>query len=287
MHTFDDTTVHVLACIDRTTPDRLNDHRNQYRMKRSFSSCVTFRVVLALCLTLSSPLVAQSANQWQTGQQGATWLNTFVDHALTNRTAFWFDGHWRRTGLVSSPQQVILRPGVQFTLAPGVRVAAGYAYIATAPYGEFPSANPLREQRTWQQLLLTHAAGPATVIHRYRWEQRWISSLVGSGDKRTRGPSSYQHRARYQVRAQMPLKTITLNDRPALAFVYDELLLPVGHGDAIGRFSQNRIGGGIGIPLAAGQRMELGYMNLWNALPSQRANEINHTLVLSYVWVAQ
>ncbi len=242
---------------------------------------------LFLCITTGSGLSAQTTSAWQSGQQGATWLNAFVDHAISNRTALWFDGHWRRMGLGASPQQVLLRPGVQFTLAPGVRVAAGYAYIATAPYGEFPSATPLREQRSWQQLLLTHAAGPVTVIHRYRWEQRWLSSITGEGANRERSDASYQHRARYQVRAQLPLKSLTVNARPALAFVYDEVLLPVGHGDAIGRFSQNRIGAGIGIPLGARQRMELGYMNLWNALPGQRANEINHTLVLSYVWVSQ
>lgn len=245
------------------------------------------RVALFAALAASGEVNAQTNNAWQSGHQGATWLNAFVDHAISDRSAIWFDGHWRRTGLGASPQQLLLRPGVQFTLAPGVRVAAGYAYIATAPYGEFPSANPLREQRTWQQLLLTHAAGPATVIHRYRWEQRWLSSFTGDDENRARTPASYQQRARYQVRAQMPMSSVTINNRQALAFVYDEILLPVGHGDAIGRFSQNRIGAGVGIPLGARQRMEIGYMNLWNALPSQRANEINHTLVLSYVWVAQ
>ncbi len=250
-------------------------------------SALLMALVMALLAALSTTrLVAQSATPWQTGQQGATWLNTFVDYAITKRTAFWFDGHWRRTGLGDSPQQVLLRPGVQFTLAPGVRVAAGYAYIATAPYGEFPIAAPLREQRTWQQLLLTHRAGPATLIHRYRWEQRWLSSITGVGDDRTRGPVSYQQRARYQLRAQVPLQAITLRNRPIMAFAYDELFLPVGHGDAIGRFSQNRLGAGVGVPLGDGQRVEVGYMNLWNALPAQRANEVNHTLVFSYVWVA-
>jgi hypothetical protein len=32
------------------------------------------------------------------------------------------------------------------------------------------------------------------------------------------------------------------------------------------------------------QRVEVGYMNLWNALPAARVNEFNHTLTLSYYW---
>lgn len=255
--------------------------------RAAYAVALVFFVSATAVLSPVTSLHGQTTDAWRTGQQGSTWVNAFIDQAISDRTALWFDGHWRRMGIGETPQQVLLRPGVQITLAPGVRVAAGYAYIATAPYGEFPSANPSREQRTWQQLLLTHSAGPATVIHRYRWEQRWLSTLTGIGDDRTRGPASYQQRARYQVRAQLPLTSITVSARPALAFIYDEILLPVGHDNAIGRFAQNRIGGGVGIPLGARQRMEVGYMNLWNALPGQRANEINHTLVLSYVWVAQ
>ncbi len=242
---------------------------------------------IAGCLPTSATLRAQTTAPWETGQQGATWVNAFVDHAITSRTALWFDGHWRRMGLGDLPQQLLLRPGVQFTLAPGVRVAAGYAYVATAPYGQFPLADPLREQRTWQQLLLTHKAGPATVIHRYRWEQRWLSSITGDGDDRKRGAPTYQQRARYQVRAQAPVPMVAVHGRPVLAFVWDELLLPVGHGDAISRFSQNRLGAGVGIPTGSRQRVEIGYMNLWNAFTGVQANEVNHTLVLSFVWIAQ
>ncbi len=229
----------------------------------------------------TAPLSAQTP--WETGQQGATWVNAFIDHAISERTALWFDGHWRRTGLGESPQQLLVRPGVQVTLAPGVRVGAGYAYVATAPYGRFPLADPLREQRIWQQLVFTHRAGRATIAHRYRWEQRWLSSITGN----ERSASTYQQRARYQIRAQSDLPSLSVRGRPVLAFVWDELLMPVGHGDATARLSQNRLGAGVGIPLGARQRAEVGYMNLWNAFTGLRANEVNHTLVLSYVWTGR
>lgn len=240
---------------------------------------------LALLLAGSLVGATSSAAQspWTTVQQTASWYGTFVDHAVSDRTALWFDGQWRRMGVGAEPQQLRLRPGVQVTLTPGVRVAAGYAYIATAPYGEAPIAAPTREHRTWQQLSLSHRAGPLTVSHRYRWEQRWLASQTSTGDALT--PFSYQQRARYMVRGQGPLTNLTWRGRPVLGFVWDELLLPVGHGDPSVRLTQNRIGAGVGLPLDARQRVEIGYMNLWNALGGPRVNEVNHTLTLSWVWV--
>jgi len=244
-------------------------------------------VVVPLALgaaMLAAPLSAQPA-RWSTEEQGASWYAAFVDHAVTDRTALWFDGQWRRMGLGREPQQLLLRPGVQRTIAPGVRVAGGYAYIATAPYGKTPLLDPLREHRTWQQVALSHRAGGLSVAHRYRWEQRWLSSVTGDGDDRKRGAPTYQHRVRYMLRAQGNLPGVQLRGRPVLGFAWDELFLPVGHGNETIRLAQNRIGGGIGIPLDARQRIEVGYMNLWNGFSALRANEVNHTLTVSWVWI--
>ncbi|MFN5598176.1 MAG: DUF2490 domain-containing protein, partial [Gemmatimonas sp.] len=82
------------------------------------------------------------AQPWTTRHQDALWVGTFVDQPISKRTALWFDGSWRRMGMGAEPQQLLVRPGLQVTLSPGVRVAAGYGYIATQPYGAFPIANP-------------------------------------------------------------------------------------------------------------------------------------------------
>lgn len=254
-------------------------------LSRHFGArCVAPPFLLLLLLTLAVRAPSAQPSPWTTVSQGASWLGAFVDHGVSERTALWFDGQWRRMGLGSTPQQLLLRPGVQVTLAPGVRVAGGYAYIATAPYGAVPLANPLREHRVWQQLLLTHAAGPLQLSHRYRYEQRWLSSLSGTGADRSRSPARYQHRARYMIRAQGTVPALSLFGHPVLGFVWDELLMPIGHGDASVRLTQNRIGGGVGVPLDSRQRVEVGYMNQWNAIGAQRTNEVNHTLTVSWVW---
>jgi hypothetical protein len=238
-------------------------------------------LVFASLLT-AAPVAGQP---WVTRHQDALWVGTFVDQPVTAHTALWFDGSWRRMDFGAEPQQLLLRPGVQVTLAPGVRVAAGYAYVATAPYGSLPAANPTREQRTWQQLSLSHKAGRFAVSHRYRLEQRWISPLIrlnGDVEDPFLGPASYQNRFRYLGRGQTELPALRLGGRPWIGYVWDELLMPIGGPTQSFTIGQNRASAGVGVPLSATTRVEVGYMNLYNAFAARRANEVNHTLWVSW-----
>lgn len=232
-----------------------------------------------MIVATTSTATGQSAD-WESVHQSATWLNASADHALSSRTAFWFDAHWRRMGIGAEPQQVLLRPGVQLLLPIGLRLGAGYAYIATAPYGQVPSAAPTREHRAWQQLSWGHAAGETSVSHRVRWEQRWSAPLTGD----QLAPLGYQQRARYALRLQRPLSALRPGGRPTYAALYDEFFLPVGHSDGRTRRLQNRVGVAIGYALDDRQQIELGYMHQWNRVTPARTHEINHTIVVSWSW---
>lgn len=238
----------------------------------------------AAAFALLVPASAVRAQPWITRHQDALWAGGFVDQPVSKRTALWFDGSWRRMDFGEEPQQLLVRPGVQFTLTPGVRVAAGYAWIATQPYGSLPIANPTREHRTWQQLLVTHKAGVFTVSHRYRLEQRWTHPLltVAGSDEREDGPTTYQNRFRYMPRAQANLGSVKLGGRPVIGWVWDEVLMPIGGPNQTFTLGQNRLAAGVGLPLSSRVRTEIGYMNLYNAFAPRRANEINHTLWLSW-----
>lgn len=231
------------------------------------------RCVVAAAALL--PATAKAQADWQSVQQPATWVSAFADHAVTERAALWFDGHWRRMGLGAEPQQVLLRPGVQVTLAPGVRAGGGYAYIATAPYGESPNARPVREHRLWQQVSANHGLLNLALSHRVRVEQRWSAPLAVGGE---RGPLRYQQRLRYAVRAQRPVGARTYG------FAANEFFLPVGHSEGEQRRLQNRAHVGIGLPLDERQRVEVGYMHQWNRITPRETHEFNHTLVLAWVW---
>lgn len=239
------------------------------------------RSIILACLFIATPLSAQTG--WTTVQQLATWLNTSVDQAISPRTALWFDGHWRRMGLGAEPQQVLLRPGLQLTLRPGLRVGGGYAFVATAPYGDSPNASPTREHRAWQQLSLASQRADVSISQRVRWEQRWSGAVTDS----SLAALSYQQRLRYSLRLQRNLPTAARRERPLLGFVANEFFLPVGHSDGAERRLQNRAILGIGLPLSDKQRVELSYMHQWNRITPRETHEVNHTMVLSWSWRSQ
>lgn len=242
------------------------------------SCCSLRRVLLLLGCCVSSPVVAQSPD-WARVDQSASWYGVFVEQPVGQRAALWFDGQWRRTGLGAMPQQLLLRPGLLMTVAPGVQLGGGYAWIATAPYGESPATTPSREHRVWQQLLLSHDAGALDLRHRFRWEQRWIAPVTEQGTDAW----DWQQRARYMVRAQANLPGVRVLGRRVLAFGWEELLLPVGGGGAALSLTQNRIGAGLGVSVGPRERLELGYMNQWNALAARSTNEFNHTFTVSLI----
>ena len=216
--------------------------------------------------------------EWIMREQQATWIGAAAEEVLTPRISLWFDGSWRRMGLGARPQQLLLRPGVVVTVAPGVKLGAGYTWVATAPYGALPLAAPTREHRSWQDLQLAHRAGAVNVSHRFRLEQRWIHPLRADGA----GPTAYTNRVRYRGRGTLPLSRIRLNGAPLTAFAWNELLMPVGGRTQRFTLGQNRAAVGIGLPLGKTMQAEVAYMNLYNAFPSRRANEVNHTLWVSW-----
>jgi hypothetical protein len=240
-----------------------------------------FWMVMALLAAPVSPLFAQGASDWMTREQDALWAGVFVEQPLTERVNAWFDGSWRRMDFGVRPQQLLLRPGVLVTVAPGVKVGGGYTYVATAPYGQLPLPNPTREHRLWQTLQLAHSAGRVDVSHRFLVEQRWIAPVI---DEAT-GAAVYSNRVRYRARGQAPLGRVAVAGRSLYGFVWDELLMPVGGAAQQFTIGQNRASLGVGAVLSPRMRTEVGYMNLYNAYPSRRANEVNHTLWLSWHYV--
>ncbi len=234
--------------------------------------------VIVLMLLAARDGLAQGTS-WPTKHQQATWMTVTVEHALAERTALLFDANLRRMQLLDEPQQVLVRSGLLFAIDSSVRVGAGYAYAATATYGEVPAPAPLREHRIWQQIVLRHDHGRLALSNRVRWEQRWSAPVVDGA----LGRFVYSQRARVLMRAETPIRRPAPGARPMIGFAQSELMVAVGHGGSIGRLAQNRIAFGVGLPIAAGQRLDVGYLNLWNPIATRESNEVNHTITFNWV----
>lgn len=151
-----------------------------------------------------------------------------------------------------------------------IRIAAvGYANARTAHLAAVAAHPPRRFGHGQSSLPVGATLAPSATL--VVWRNRW----------RTRADDLSKPAALSQSRSGEPWHTHLSHPTPA-GIVWDELLMPLGGPAQALTVAQNRATIGVGIPVSRTQRVELAHLNLYNALATRRANEINHTLWLSW-----
>jgi hypothetical protein len=207
------------------------------------------------------------------------WFMYFGDHPVrSSRWGVHLEGQWRRHDVAARWQQLLLRPGVNYTLNPNVMLTAGYGFIATHRYGEFPVAAPFPEHRLFQQAQVTHAVGRLGLLHRYRLEQRFLGEVgvLDSGERRLER-WRHENRFRYMLRGTVPLRGTSIEPRSWYVALYNELFVNFGRNVAANVFDQNRAYAALGYRFGT-ERVEAGYMNQLVQQRNGRVFEVNHTL---------
>ncbi len=221
--------------------------------------------LLTFLLALSPAVADDHADNYN------TWWNYVGDHPL-------FGSKWgvhlevqnRREDWGDEWQQLLIRPGINYTLSPSISFSAGYAYVKTYPYGDLPVANEFDEHRAWEQVTYKMKLLGLEWQHRFRLEQRWIEEQNASGNtKNWRG----ENRFRYLLRTNIPL---TRNQKTYLA-LWDEIFLNFGGNIDKNHFDQNRAFIGIGHKITPTTRIEIGFMEQTIQRRGGDKWEANHT----------
>lgn len=251
---------------------------------RPTANAVTIAAAAALLLLAPAAtrrLAAQDAPPRDAVQNANAWVMYFGEHPLgRSRWALWAEAQVRRAELGATWQQLLLRPGLGYTITPQARVTGGYAYIDTHEYGEQPVAARFPEHRLWEQLTVTHATGRLAWQHRYRVEQRWVGIMDAATDARTGW--RYTNRLRYLARASLPLRGPTIAVGTPYVSVYDELFVSAGRNVRNNVFDQNRAYAAVGWRLSPTLRLEAGYLHQLVLKPSGTQMEHNHTLQVGF-----
>lgn len=219
--------------------------------------------------------------QTQAQAHHSGWSGLFYTVKLGKKTDLIGDAQFRSGNDFSHMQSLLLRTGFQYSFRPNLMATAGYAYVmprrtveGVTGYGE--------EHRLWQQLIVTHPLGFASVQHRFRIEQRFHSKSVVMGDKLENEGNVFSNRFRYFVRGIQPLvKQKPFVNGPFVA-LQNEVMLHYGDKSATNGkvFDQNRL------YIAAGHRfskrfdLEAGYMNQY-AVGRGKAFTNNHIAQLA------
>jgi hypothetical protein len=229
-------------------------------------------------IVISAPPLVLPA-QREVRENALAWFNWFGDIELNDRWAIDFDGTVRRSDFAREPGQYLWRASVRRNLTPNVRVGFGYAGSDTHPYGKLPIAFRTPEHRVFEQLQLVGSIGRVQMQHRYRFEQRWGGRVAVVNGEESVQNWVRTNRARYLVRATVPLSGRTLDVGGWYLNLADELFMNWGANIQQNVFDQNRATVTVGRRLSTGARLELGYMELLLQKPNGRQLERNHTLM--------
>jgi Protein of unknown function (DUF2490) len=213
---------------------------------------------------LWSILLCMSTAQAQEGRindpNTIGWQQVFIQVPAGKKIAILAEYQWRRTDGFKKGQQSLLRAGLQYRVNSQLSVLAGYAWVETFPYGDYPIAanGTFPEHRLFEQLVLQQLLNKTGITHRFRAEQRWLAKLKPGADREITG-WAFLHRFRYLVRVKQPL--VQLKKQQFYAVLADELFVGAGKQLGINFFDQNRVMALAGFTFNKHIQAEAGYLN--------------------------
>lgn len=197
------------------------------------------KVMVALIIVLMLPSFAKA----QESNLG-NWLIYLGNKKLNNKWNIHNEVQYRNYNAIGDLEQLLLRTGLGYTFDDSKsNVLLGYGYILSENY--IDDANEkvaINEHRIFQQFTSNQQIGKVNLIHRYRFEQRFVAD-------------DFKMRFRYFLGLNIP---IVDRERNNIYFsAYNEIFLntesPI--------FDRNRTYFGIGYGVNKNIRIELGYMN--------------------------
>lgn len=191
------------------------------------------------------------------------WYNYYGTFQVSEKLGVHTEYQWRRNHLITDWQQSLLRIGVNYNLKQNILLRAGYAWVETFPYSDYPLnvfGKEYTEHRTFQMMQFTHKAKAMDFSHRFMLEQRFVGKYSSENE-----PSEDQfpllHRIRYMIRVQRAFNGREIKDKSSYAVVYNEIFLGFGKNSATNVFDQNRLGILIGYRFNSTIKIEGGYLN--------------------------
>jgi len=203
----------------------------------------------------------------QTREDFSGWSAVFASYKLNDKFSIHFDAQLRSADNWEKPQNVLLRPGLNYHISGKTVATAGYAYIGSNRTVSGISGW-IPEHRIWQQFIYNQkfdlSARSTTLQHRFRLEERFVGTAIIEGNELKRNDFEFAVRLRYFVRMVMPLQKTESFTHGAFAAFQDEAFFNIKNNDAVTNgkvFDQNRAYVALGWRFSPKFDLEAGYMN--------------------------
>lgn len=211
-------------------------------------------IPLVIMLLSASAVLAQT--------QFTGWAAAFNTFSSKGKTSIHLDVQARSSDEFRYLQSFLARTGVNYKIRNNMIATAGYAYISnrrtvTTITGYAP------EHRIWEQLLVSHPLFHSTLAHRFRLEQRFISTSTVQGNALENDGNVFANRFRYFVRTMLPLTTNKPFQKGWFGALQNEVFLNIGDKSSVNgkTFDQNRAYIAAGYRLSPSVDLEAGYLN--------------------------
>ena len=217
----------------------------------------------AICSLLMATCALGQA-QRVTDRNSHLWISHLGDHKVSDRWGFHTEAHVRQAERGAMPQQLLLRPAINFHLNPEVLFTAGYSYYYNYRYGAYPIGVESWEHQAYQQMQFTARMGKVALQHRFRMEERFIAALkpdAASESGYTFDQYTYQSRFRIRLMATLPLGAYEkVEPKTWFLSAYDELFLNFGDNARLDLMNQNRISALLGYQYNKQGSVQVGYL---------------------------
>ncbi|MBP93003.1 MAG: hypothetical protein CMC55_02665 [Flavobacteriaceae bacterium] len=192
-------------------------------------------VVLTLLLILPSFLKAQDSNF-------GNWLIYIGNKKINSKWNIHNELQYRNYNAIGDLEQLLLRTGLGYSFNEGKsNVLLGYGYILSENYlSNSEDKISINEHRIFQQFISKQDISFVKLLHRYRFEQRFVES-------------DFKMRFRYFLGINIPLNKSNTYFVSAYNEIFLNLESPV--------FDRNRAYLGLGYKISDAIKLEAGYMN--------------------------
>ena len=219
------------------------------------------KVVMSVFVLLSASV--RPAMAIDSEEELGSWIGATSSLRYSNSWAFFLQGELRTWQMLSNLNELLWRGAGLYDFNKRYRGAFGYVRVDTWPYTE-GGLRKFYENRIYEEFLIRTQWGKAKVNHRFRLEQRWITTPEFGTD--------YSNRARYMLEYTHPLNSDTIVPGTYFIKVLDEIFIDFDGGDywfnlegSEAGLNQNRLYVGVGRQLTALSNIRLGL--LWQHRP--------------------
>lgn len=196
-------------------------------------------VALTCVLMLPYISIAQSSDF-------GNWLIYIGNKKVNSKWNIHNEVQYRNYDAIGDLEQLLLRTGLGYNLSENNHnLLLGYGYILSQNYiADTQNKMDVNEHRIFQQFTSKQNVGSVSLIHRYRFEQRFVES-------------DFKMRLRYFLAFKVPILKSETSPTKLYLSAYNEVFLNT-ESDV---FDRNRVYGGLGYQLNKNVRIEVGYMS--------------------------